>query len=167
MECRYARLLSRRIPLEQPFVIGGIAFGLALGVDLASKVLAIAYDVDGKVVVYNDRPGMLVLRIVMSLIAVAVAYLLTRGARHLGIGRLWGTWVGVGMLGGGVIGNGVSSLIWSRGVTGLHPHAGLRLESRRLRDLTRRHGRAALRRRRRARGVRARAAAPPPAHGLD
>ena len=89
--------LSRRIPLEQPFVIGGIAFGLAPRRHLASKVLAIAYDVDGKVVVYNgDRPGMLVLRIVMSLIAVAVAYLLTRGARHLGIGRLWGTWVGVG-----------------------------------------------------------------------
>ena len=116
MESSMRGFLSRRIPLEQPFVIGGIAFGLALGVDLTSKVLAIAYDVDGKVVVYNDRPGMLVLRIVMSLIAVAVAYLLTRGARHLGIGRLWGTWVGVGMLGGGVIGNGVSSLIWSRGV---------------------------------------------------
>ncbi len=109
-------VLSRTVPFERPFVTGGIAFALALGVDLLSKVLAVAYDVDRKVVVYNDRPGMLALRILMSLIAVAVAYLLTRGAQHLKIGRLWGTWVGVGLLGGGVIGNGVSSLLWSRGV---------------------------------------------------
>ena len=93
MECSHARLpLTHGSRSSSPLVIGGIAFGLALGVDLTSKVLAIAYDVDGKVVVYNDRPGMLVLRIVMSLIAVAVAYLLTRGAQRLGIGRLWGTW---------------------------------------------------------------------------
>ena len=108
--------LSRTVPFKRPFVTGGIAFALALGIDLASKVLAIAYDVDGKVVVYNDRPGMFLLRVVMSLIAVTVAYLITRGAQRLAIGRLWGLWIGAGLLAGGVMGNGISSLIWSRGV---------------------------------------------------
>jgi hypothetical protein len=109
-------LLTRTVPVEHPLVTGGIIFALALGIDLGSKVLAIAYDTDGKVVVYNDRPGMLLLRIVMSLVAVAVTYLLTRGAQRLAIGRLWGAWIGAGLLAGGVMGNGISSLIWSRGV---------------------------------------------------
>lgn len=108
--------LLRTVPFERPLVTGGITFALAIGIDLGSKVLAVTFDVGRKVVVYNDRPGVLVLRIVMSLVAVAVAALLTRGARHLKIGRLWGTWIGVGLLGGGVMGNGVSSLIWARGV---------------------------------------------------
>ena len=73
-------------------------------------------DADGTVVVYNDRPGQFALRILMSLVAVGVTYLLTRGARRLAIGRLWGAWIGAGLLVGGVMGNGISSLIWSRGV---------------------------------------------------
>jgi hypothetical protein len=109
-------LLQRTVPFGQPLVTGGITFALALGVDLTSKVLAIAWDTNGKVVVYNDRPGMLVLRVLMTLIAICVTYLLTRGAQRLEIGRLWGAWIGVGLLAGGVIGNGVSSVIWSRGV---------------------------------------------------
>jgi hypothetical protein len=109
-------LLQRAVPFSQPLVTGGVTFALALGVDLTSKVLAIAWDTNGKVVVYNDRPGMLVLRVLMTLIAICVTYLLTRGAQRLEIGRLWGAWIGVGLLAGGVIGNGVSSVIWSRGV---------------------------------------------------
>jgi hypothetical protein len=108
--------LHSTVPFERPAVTVGITFVLAFGIDLVSKVLAIAWDTDGKVVVYNDRPGMLVLRIVMSLVALAVTYLLTRGARRLAIGRLWGAWIGAGLLAGGVMGNGISSLIWSRGV---------------------------------------------------
>jgi Signal peptidase (SPase) II len=107
---------SRTVPFERPLVTGGITFVLALGADLGSKVLAVAFDVDNKVVVYNDSPGMFVLRVLMSLIAVAVTYLLTRGAQRLGIGRLWGAWIGVGLLAGGVMGNGISGFIWSRGV---------------------------------------------------
>lgn len=110
------RFLKSTVPFENPFVTGGLAFALALGADLASKVLAIAYDVDGKIVVYNDRPGMFMLRVVMSLIAVAVTYLLTRGAQRLEIGRLWGAWIGAGLLAGGVMGNGISRIVWSRGV---------------------------------------------------
>jgi Signal peptidase (SPase) II len=109
-------LLTRTVPVEHPLVTGGITFALALGIDLGSKVLAIAYDADGTVVVYNDRPGQFALRILMSLVAVGVTYLLTRGARRLAIGRLWGAWIGAGLLAGGVMGNGISSLIWSRGV---------------------------------------------------
>jgi hypothetical protein len=108
--------LKRTVPFERPAVTIAVTFVVALGVDLGSKALAIAYDVDGRVVVYNDRPGMLVLRVVMSVIALFVTYLLTRGAQRLGIGRLWGAWIGVGLLSAGVIGNGVSRYIWSRGV---------------------------------------------------
>jgi hypothetical protein len=108
--------LTSTIPFDRAVVTGGLSFVLALAADLGSKALAVAWDVDGKVVVYNDRPGMLVLRILMTVMAVAVTYLLTKGAQRHGIGRLWGTWVGVGLLAGGVLGNGVSSLIWSRGV---------------------------------------------------
>jgi lipoprotein signal peptidase len=32
------------------------------------------------------------------------------------MGRIWGAWVGVGLLVGGIVGNGVSRLIWPRGV---------------------------------------------------
>ena len=109
-------LLQRTVPFERPGVTIGVTFVLALGADLASKVLAIAYDVDGKVVVYNDRPGMFAFRVFMSVVALAVTYALTRGARRLAIGRLWGAWIGVGLLAGGVMGNGISSLVWSRGV---------------------------------------------------
>jgi lipoprotein signal peptidase len=52
----------------------------------------------------------------MTALAVAVTYLLTRGAQRLAIGRLWGAWIGVGLLAGGVLGNGISGLLWSRGV---------------------------------------------------
>ena len=108
--------LTSTIPFGRPAVTGGLSFVLALGVDLASKALAVANDTDGHVVVYNHRPGALVQRVLMSLLAVAVTYLLTRGAQRLAIGRLWGAWIGVGLLAGGVLGNGISRFIWSRGV---------------------------------------------------
>lgn len=108
--------LTSTVPFERPAVTAGLSFVLALGIDLTSKILAIAYDVDGSVVVYNPRPGALVQRVLMTMLAVAVTYLLTRAAQRLAIGRLWGAWVGVGLLAGGVLGNGISSAIWSRGV---------------------------------------------------
>jgi hypothetical protein len=45
-----------------------------------------------------------------------VMYGLALGAQRLGIGRLWGGWIGVGLLTGGVLSNGASYLIWSGGV---------------------------------------------------
>jgi hypothetical protein len=108
--------LTSTVPFERPAVTAGLSFVLALGVDLLSKILAIAYDVDGAVVVYNPRPAALVQRVIMTILAVAVTYLLTRGAQRLAIGRLWGAWIGVGLLAGGVLGNGISRVLWSRGV---------------------------------------------------
>ena len=84
----------------------------ALGADLLTKAFAV-----GRVpVIYNDKPGELARRLVMSLLAVAVVVLLTRLAAWRGIGRIWGAWIGVGLLVGGIAGNGVSRLIWARGV---------------------------------------------------
>jgi hypothetical protein len=108
--------LTSAVPFHRPAVTGGLSFALAFSADLGSKLLAVAWDVDGKVVVYNDRPGMLLLRVLMTALAVAVTYLLARGAQRLAIGRLWGAWIGVGLLAGGVLGNGISSVLWSRGV---------------------------------------------------
>jgi hypothetical protein len=49
-------------------------------------------------------------------LAVIVMYGLALGAHRLGIGRLWGGWIGVGLLTGGVLSNGVSYWIWDGGV---------------------------------------------------
>jgi hypothetical protein len=93
-------------------LVVSITFGVALVVDLATK----AYAVGHMSVIYNDKPGDLVRRLAMSLVAVVVVVTLTRLAAWRGIGRIWGAWIGVGLLVGGIAGNGVSRLIWSRGV---------------------------------------------------
>jgi lipoprotein signal peptidase len=89
-----------------------LTFLLGLLVDLASK----AYAIQRLHVIYNDKPGQLVRRLAMSVVAVLVVVALTRLAEWRGIGRIWGAWVGVGLLVAGIVGNGVSRLIWSRGV---------------------------------------------------
>jgi lipoprotein signal peptidase len=87
-------------------------FCVALCADLLTKAAAV-----GRVpVIYNDKPGELLRRLVMSIVAVAVVVLLTRLAAWRGIGRIWGAWIGVGLLVGGIAGNGASRLIWVRGV---------------------------------------------------
>jgi lipoprotein signal peptidase len=87
-------------------------FCVALCADLLSKIYAV-----GRIpVIYNDKPGELVRRLVLSLVAVVVVLVLTRLAEWRGIGRIWGAWVGVGLLVAGVVGNGLSRLIWMRGV---------------------------------------------------
>ena len=52
----------------------------------------------------------------MSLVAIGVAVALARGAAMRGLGRQWGVGVGCALLVAGVLANGVSALIWSRGV---------------------------------------------------
>jgi signal peptidase (SPase) II len=89
-----------------------VTFCSALLVDLLSKAIAV-----GRIdVIYNDKPGDFVRRLVFSLLAALVVVALTRLAAWRGIGRIWGAWVGVGLLVGGIAGNGLSRLIWSRGV---------------------------------------------------
>ena len=101
--------------LVVPAAIGAAPFLLAFGIDLLSKFIVVAGD-RGQLVVYNDRPPAFALRLAMSLVAIVVTYLLARGAERVGIGRLWGAWIGTGLLVGGVLGNGVSPFLWHRGV---------------------------------------------------
>ena len=65
--------LTSTIPFTRPAVTAGLSFGLAIGIDLVSKVLAVAFDAGGHVVVYNPRPGALVQRILMTIVALVTA----------------------------------------------------------------------------------------------
>src|SRR5437763_11021669 len=101
--------------LSPAAVAGAATFFVAIAVDLVTKTWAV-YRLDPQHVYYNHaNPSEYIRRMVMSAAAIAVTYALDRGARRLGIGRLWGAWIGVGLLTGGVLGNGVSRLIWTRG----------------------------------------------------
>ncbi|MDX6468341.1 MAG: hypothetical protein QOF75_144 [Gaiellaceae bacterium] len=106
--------LSR--PLDRAAGAGLAAFVFIVCVDLGTKGLVDATAAPGVVVFNHTRGGDLPQRLAMSLVAVAVMYGLAHGARRLGIGRLWGGWIGVGLLTGGVLSNGVSYWIWDGGV---------------------------------------------------
>ena len=88
-------------------------FLAALGGDLLSKEWATEHAAE---LVYNRTPSELPLRVLMSLVAIGVAVALARVAAMRGLGRQWGVWVGCTLLVAGVLANGVSALIWSRGV---------------------------------------------------
>jgi hypothetical protein len=91
-----------------------VTFCSALLADLLSKTIAVGL---GRIdVIYNDKPGDFIRRLVLSLVAALAVVALTRLAAWRGIGRIWGAWVGVGLLVGGIAGNGLSRLIWARGV---------------------------------------------------
>jgi lipoprotein signal peptidase len=79
-------------------------------------VLVVAMTVDLGLVAYNNtHNGDFTHRVVMSLVAIAFTCVAAVVARQRGIGRLWGAWIGVGLLVGGVLANGLSQFIWSRG----------------------------------------------------
>jgi len=88
-------------------------FVVAVAADLLSKVWATG---DAGTLVYNRMPSELPLRVVMSLVAIGVAVVLARAAALRGLGRQWGVSLGCGLLVAGVLSNGVSALLWSRGV---------------------------------------------------
>lgn len=101
--------------LDAGVAVAAVTFVVAVALDLFTKIFAI--EEHPRLVFYNDaNPSEYVRRVVMSVAALVTVYLLDRGAQRLGIGRLWGAWAGAGLLGGGVLSNGVSRLIWSRGV---------------------------------------------------
>jgi hypothetical protein len=104
-----------RATLRPQALVGLLAFLFTLGVDLSSKALAVAAS-PPLVVVYDHRHvGDGVSRILLSLAAVAAVAGGSVVAARRGIGRLWGAWVCVGLMLGGIAGNGISHLVWSRG----------------------------------------------------
>jgi hypothetical protein len=105
-----------RRPFDRASGAGLAAFLFIVFVDLGTKGYATLTTEPGFVVFNHTRSGDLPQRIGMTLLAVVVMYALALGAHGLGIGRLWGGWVGVGLLTGGVLSNGASYLIWNGGV---------------------------------------------------
>lgn len=94
--------------------VGLSVFAVAIAVDLVTKEWVVATRVDS--VFFNTPRHGLLIRVAMCAVAVAVATLMTRAAAWRGLGRPWGAWVGGALLVGGVLGNGVSPLLWSAGV---------------------------------------------------
>lgn len=90
-----------------------LVFSGAFALDLLSKEWALSH-VDG--LIFNRRSSELPLRVLMSLVAIAVGFALARLAALRGLGRQWGVVVGCALLVAGILANGVSPLLWSRGV---------------------------------------------------
>jgi lipoprotein signal peptidase len=100
---------------DRAAVAGGIVFVFASAVDLGTKVYAVEHGGLGLVVYNNTHNGDFERRVIMSVAALAFTVAAAVVARRRGIGRLWGAWIGAGLLIGGVLSNGVSQFIWSRG----------------------------------------------------
>jgi hypothetical protein len=90
-----------------------LVFTCAVALDLLLKAGFVAWSDS---VYFHDRDGRFASRLGLSAVAVAVTFGLSRLARWRGYGEIWGAWVGVGLLVGGVLANGASRLIWERGV---------------------------------------------------
>jgi len=88
------------------FLVGFLA-------DLATKAAAVQWDDH---VYYHAVPSQIPRRILMSLLALGAAAAFTWAARRRRLGRPWGAWVGMPLLVAGVLANGVSALLWARGV---------------------------------------------------
>jgi hypothetical protein len=85
----------------------------AFAADLLSKQWAISH-ADG--LIFNDTPSELAQRVLMSIVAIAVGIVLARLAARRGLGRQWGVWIGCALLVAGILANGISALLWKRGV---------------------------------------------------
>lgn len=112
-------VVSLRSPLavlDRAAVAGLAAFLLGFGVDLLTKTYAVSEGGLGLVAYNNSHAGDFSRRVVMCLAAVAFTFVAAIVARRRGLGRIWGAWIGAGLLVGGVMANGVSQFIWARGV---------------------------------------------------
>ena len=88
-------------------------FVAAFAVDLLSKRWAVSH-VDR--LVYNTKPSELAFRIAISALTVGGAAVMAWLAAKRGLGRQWGLCVGAALLVAGILANGVSPLLWERGV---------------------------------------------------
>jgi len=100
---------------DRAAVTGAVVLVVAVSADLGSKVFAVSHGGFGTVVYNDTHDGDFVRRVVMSLVALAFTCGAAVVARQRGIGRLWGAWIGAGLLIGGVLSNGLSQFIWARG----------------------------------------------------
>ncbi|HEY4412966.1 MAG TPA: signal peptidase II [Gaiellaceae bacterium] len=98
--------------------IGIPLFLVAFTVDFATKSAAVRWDGH---VIFHDVPAELPKRVVMSLLAIGAAAAFTRVSERRKLGRPWGAWLGVPLLVAGILGNGVSSYLWPRGVPDFIP----------------------------------------------
>ena len=85
----------------------------AVVVDLLSKQWAVAH---ASGLIFNDSPSEIPLRVLMSVVAIAVGFVLARVAALRGLGRQWGVWIGCALLVAGILANGISPLLWADGV---------------------------------------------------
>ena len=90
-----------------------VVFLAAFAGDLLTKQWAISH---ASGLIFNDKPSDLPLRLLMSVVAIAVAFVLARFAARCGLGRQWGVWIGAALLVAGTLANGVSPLLWAQGV---------------------------------------------------
>jgi Signal peptidase (SPase) II len=105
------RRLRVSIPLTLRIIT--LVFVGAIAVDLLSKQWAVVH---ANVLIFNASPSELPLRLLMSLVAIAVGFVLARVATQRGLGRQWGVWIGCALLVAGILANGISPLLWTQGV---------------------------------------------------
>lgn len=102
-------VLSR---LRGPAFAGLVAFLFTLGVDLGSKALAVAASPPLHIVFDMRHNGDSPKRIALGLAALVVVAVLAVAAQQRGVGQLWGSWIALGLLLGGIAGNGLSHTLW-------------------------------------------------------
>ncbi len=93
--------------------LAALVFVGAFTADLVSKRWAVA---NSSALVFNHAPSHLAYRVLMSFVAIGVGFILVRLAAHRGLGRQWGVWIGCALLVAGILSNGISPLLWARGV---------------------------------------------------
>jgi lipoprotein signal peptidase len=93
--------------------VTSVVFIWAFAADLASKEWAVGH---ANSLIFNRTPSHLPFRVLMSFLAIAVGFFLAWIAARRGLGRQWGVWTGCALLVAGILANGISPLIWSRGV---------------------------------------------------
>lgn len=94
--------------------VATVVFLCAVVVDLMSKEWAVADQ--QRTIVFNHRSTELPFRVLVSLLTVAISLLIARTAMRRGLGRQWGVWIGCSLLVAGILANGISPLLWARGV---------------------------------------------------
>jgi hypothetical protein len=101
--------------------VAAAAFAAALFVDLVSKAWAVSAD---STVVYHDTPSKAAVRLLGCLLTVICVAALTSYAAKSGLGRQFGLWIGCGVAVGGIVSNGLSATLWSKGVPDFIPAGG-------------------------------------------